>query len=187
MEYCKSWNIRGTLIFANFAQNSASANSKTRKNICNILYAHFGHVGVVYWPCVLMQMGNILENVWGLFCFCAAQLLVMYRCMMSSICATQISSEYLLSVNLTTREYVFVLTNVKNLSREINSVYSSLFLYHEGRNMLVNLLQQSLFLTTWKLAWGLPDIATTTCKLHSKYCNVSTDSSYWLMEYLVIC
>ena len=26
--------------------------------------------------CVLMQMGNILENVWGLLCFCAAQLLV---------------------------------------------------------------------------------------------------------------
>ena len=23
-----------------------------------------------------MQMGNILENVWGLLCFCAAQLLV---------------------------------------------------------------------------------------------------------------
>ena len=27
---CKRGNIRGTLIFANFAQNSASANSKTR-------------------------------------------------------------------------------------------------------------------------------------------------------------
>ena len=48
VNYCKSGNIRGALIFANFAQNSASANSKTRENICNILYAHFGHVGVVY-------------------------------------------------------------------------------------------------------------------------------------------
>ena len=56
MIYCKSGNIRGTLIFVNFTQNSASANSKTRENICDILYAHFGHVGVVYWPCMLMQM-----------------------------------------------------------------------------------------------------------------------------------
>ena len=46
-KYCKR-NIRGTLIFADFAQNSASANSKTCENICDILYAHFGHVGVVY-------------------------------------------------------------------------------------------------------------------------------------------
>ena len=63
--YCKSGNIRGALIFANFAQNSASANSKTRENICDILYAHFGHVpvGAVYGPCVLMQLGDILENV----------------------------------------------------------------------------------------------------------------------------
>ena len=36
------------VIFADFAQNSASANSKTRENICDILYAHLGHVGVVY-------------------------------------------------------------------------------------------------------------------------------------------
>ena len=46
--YCKRGNICGTLIFTNFAQNSASANSKTRENICDILYAHLGHVGVVY-------------------------------------------------------------------------------------------------------------------------------------------
>ena len=45
---CKCGNIRGALIFANFAQISASANSKTRENICDILYAHFGQVGVVY-------------------------------------------------------------------------------------------------------------------------------------------
>ena len=31
MQYCKSGNIRGTLIFAIFAQNSASANSNTRE------------------------------------------------------------------------------------------------------------------------------------------------------------
>ena len=47
MLYCKSGIIRGALIFANFTQNSASANSKTRTNICDILYAHFGHVGAV--------------------------------------------------------------------------------------------------------------------------------------------
>ena len=40
-------NIRGAYIFANFEQNSASANSKTRENIFKILYAHFGYVGVV--------------------------------------------------------------------------------------------------------------------------------------------
>ena len=34
--------------FRVFRANSAIANSKTRENICNILYAHFGHVGVVY-------------------------------------------------------------------------------------------------------------------------------------------
>ena len=46
--YCKCGNIRGALIFCEFAQNSASANSKIRENICDILYAHLGHVGVVY-------------------------------------------------------------------------------------------------------------------------------------------
>ena len=35
------------------------------------------------------------------------------------------TSEHLLSANLTTREHVFVLLNAKNESREINSVYSS--------------------------------------------------------------
>ena len=70
--YCKSGNIRSALIFTNFAQNSASANSKPHENICDILYAHFVHIGVEYWPCVLMQIGNILKNVWGLLCFCAA-------------------------------------------------------------------------------------------------------------------
>ena len=121
MIYCKSGNICGTLIFANFAQNSTSANSKTRENICDILHAHFGHVGVVYWPCVLVQMGNILENVWGLLCLCAAQLLVnvsLYD--VKYLCNTKISSEYLLSANLTTtREYVFVLP-VVNFAKKIN-------------------------------------------------------------------
>ena len=32
--YCKSGNIRGGLIFAIFAQNWVSSNSKTGKNIC---------------------------------------------------------------------------------------------------------------------------------------------------------
>ena len=35
-------------------------------------------------------------------------------------------SEHLLSANLTTRDYVFVLQNAKNLSRENNSVYSTI-------------------------------------------------------------
>ena len=38
------------------------------------------------------------------------------------------TSEHLLSANLTTREYVFVLPNAKNLSRENNSVYSNTFM-----------------------------------------------------------
>ena len=59
--YCKSGNIRGTLIFRVFRANSASANSKTRENICR----------------------------------------------------TKMTSEHLLSANLTTREYVFVLPNAK--------------------------------------------------------------------------
>ena len=86
--YCKRGNIRGALIFANFAQNSASANSKAHENICNILYAHFGHVGVVYWPCVLMQMGNILENVWGLFVFVLPSCLY-FKCIIVWCCAVQ--------------------------------------------------------------------------------------------------
>ena len=36
------------------------------------------------------------------------------------------TSEHLLSANLTTREYVFELRNAKNLSRENNSVYSTM-------------------------------------------------------------
>ena len=73
-KYCKLGNIRGN-IFANFGQQARI--QKPAENICDILYAHLGHVGVVCWPCVLMQMGNILENVWGLLCpFYAAQLLV---------------------------------------------------------------------------------------------------------------
>ena len=38
--YCKRWNIRGTLIFADFTQLPAIANSKTRKNI-SIICAYF--------------------------------------------------------------------------------------------------------------------------------------------------
>ena len=68
---------------------------------------------------------NIMENVRGLLCFCAAQLLVNVSYDVKYLCNTTISSEHLLSANSTTREYVFVLPNAKNLSREINSVYSS--------------------------------------------------------------
>ena len=64
------------VIFANSRKTQQAWIQKPAKIICDILYAHLGHVGVVYWPCVLMQMGNILENVWGLLCFYAAQLLV---------------------------------------------------------------------------------------------------------------
>ena len=104
--YCKSGNIHGTLIFVNFAQNSASANSKSR-DVCTF----WTRRSCVLTMCVdaKLQMGNILENVWGLLCFFAAQLLVnvsLYD--VRYLCNTNMSSEYLLSANLTTREYVFV-------------------------------------------------------------------------------
>ena len=44
--------------------------------------------------------------------------------MMLTLCSTKMTSEHLLSANLATREYVFVLPNAKNSSRENNSVYS---------------------------------------------------------------
>ena len=37
MPYCKRGNICGALIFT---ENSSSANSKTRENIADVLYAH---------------------------------------------------------------------------------------------------------------------------------------------------
>ena len=114
LSYCKSGNIRGTLIFVNFAQNSASAILKNPQ----IYWQYF----VCTW--VLMQMVNILENVWGLLCFCAAQLLVNVSYDVKYLCNKKISSEHLLSANSTTRKYVFVLPNAKNLSRKINSIYS---------------------------------------------------------------
>ena len=46
--------------------------------------------------------------------------------MMLTLCSTKMTSEHLLSAKLTTREYVFVLLNAKNLSRENNNVYSNL-------------------------------------------------------------
>ena len=52
-------NIQGALIFANFTPNLPSANSKTRENICDTLCAHFEHVGLVYWPCMLMQIRGV--------------------------------------------------------------------------------------------------------------------------------
>ena len=50
----------------------------------------------------------------------------MYHGMMLTLCSTKVTSEHLLSANLTTREYVFVPPNAKNESRKINSVYSRL-------------------------------------------------------------
>ena len=41
-----------------------------------------------------------------------------------TLCSTKMTCEHLLGANLTTRKYVFVLPNVKNESREINSIYS---------------------------------------------------------------
>ena len=61
------------------------------------------------------------------------------------LCNTKISSENLLSVNLTTREYVFVLPNAKNLSREINSVYSIL---SQGRSTLWLEFTKVVYFTT---------------------------------------
>ena len=37
----------------------------------------------------------------------------MYSGMMLTLCSTKVTNEYLLSANLTTREYVFVLPNAK--------------------------------------------------------------------------
>ena len=45
--YCKRGNIRGALIFVNFVQNSASANSKTRKNSAIFCMHILENVGVV--------------------------------------------------------------------------------------------------------------------------------------------
>ena len=61
----------------------------------------------------------------------------MYRCMMSSIfCAIQkCQVMHLPSVNLTSREYVFVLPNAKNQSHEISSVYSTCF--YAGHKVVV--------------------------------------------------
>ena len=113
--YCKRGNICGTLIFAVFQQARIK---KPRENICDILYAHFGHVGVVYWPCVLMQMGNILKSVWDLLVFVLPSYIHTCNCiihwMILTLCSTKMTSEHLLSANLTTREYVFELPNAKN-------------------------------------------------------------------------
>ena len=98
----KSGNIRSTLIFANRAKFSKRELKNPRKYL-------------QYFVCVwvLMQMGNILENVWGLLCFCAAQLLLNVSYDVKYLCNTKISSEHLLSANSTTREYVFMLPNAK--------------------------------------------------------------------------
>ena len=76
----KSGNIRDTFIFLNFVQFSVSANSKTRENICDILYTHFGHVGLVYWVDHACWCKWVIKGVWSLLCFYAAQwhLLVNY-------------------------------------------------------------------------------------------------------------
>ena len=62
-----------------------------------------------------MQMGNILENVLGLLCFCVAQLSInasLYD--VNFVQYTKMTSEHLLSANLTTRKYIFVLQIEKN-------------------------------------------------------------------------
>ena len=116
--YCKSGNICGALIFANFAQNSAGANSKPCKNICNILYAHFQHV-----VCTMCVDAKIASGWYtgasvrpALFLCCPVTCkCIMYHWMMLTWCSTKMASEHLLSVNLTTCEYVFVLPNANKL------------------------------------------------------------------------
>ena len=65
----------------------------------------------------------------ALFLCCPVTYMYTCKCiihwMMLTLCSTKITSEHLLSANLTTREYVFGLPNAKILSRENNSVYSS--------------------------------------------------------------
>ena len=74
--YCKSGNIRGTLIFADFAQIQ-QARIQNPQKFCDILYAHFGHVGVVYWPvcwCKWVIYSSLSETC---FAFCAAQFYIL--------------------------------------------------------------------------------------------------------------
>ena len=46
VDYYKSGNIRGTLIFTDFMLNLASVSKKQNKNISDICYAYFEHVHV---------------------------------------------------------------------------------------------------------------------------------------------
>ena len=48
MAYCKRGNIRGTLIFADFAVFQQARIQKPAKIFAIFCHAHFGHVGVVY-------------------------------------------------------------------------------------------------------------------------------------------
>ena len=76
-------------------------------------------------------MGYMLKSVWDLLCFCATQLhtcTCTCKCiihwMMLTLCSTKMTSEHLLSANLTTREYVFGLP--KKFSHAKISMYALL-------------------------------------------------------------
>ena len=62
--------------------------------MCNISYASFERVGIVYWPCVQ------LELVLGLLkCYCAAQLLVNVSLKVEFVQYKNITSDHLLGAN----------------------------------------------------------------------------------------
>ena len=95
-KYCKRCNIRE--FRAKPSEAWIQKPAKVFAIFCMQIWDMY--VGVVYWPCVLMQMGNILENVRGLLCFHAAQLHVNVL----TFCSTKMTSEHLLSATLTTPE-----------------------------------------------------------------------------------
>ena len=83
-KYCKSGIKHSQRI------NFREFHTKFSKHEFKNLQKYLQYSVCTFWTCirrscvmtmhVLMQMGNILENVWGPLCFCAAQLLVNYVC-----------------------------------------------------------------------------------------------------------
>ena len=73
-----------------------------------------------------MQMGNILENVWGLFCFYAAQLLVNVSLYDVNFVQYKNGKWASAKFEFNNPRICFCAANTQKLIREINSVYSIL-------------------------------------------------------------
>ena len=115
--YCKSGNIRCALILREFSAKLSKHGFKNpRKYLQYFVYTFWiqdlciDHVCWCKWV-------NILEHVWGLLYFCAAQqglyIYVSLNDVNFDMCSTKMTSEHRLSTNLTTCKYVFVLPNAK--------------------------------------------------------------------------